>query len=67
MPTKNEETAKADNLAVNGLTPIISAAMSMSLIAIQLRPKRPRVRLRAIQAKPTAKPKQNRYPATGVA
>ena len=45
--SKNELTAKAVSLAFNGFTPIISAAISISRIAIQLRPSEPRVRFRA--------------------
>ena len=60
MPTKNDETAKALSLAVSGFTPMISAAMSMSRIAIHLRPTDPRVRLRAMMALTTVKIRQNR-------
>ena len=37
-PTRNEDTAKAESLVVSGLKPMISAAMSISRIAIQPRP-----------------------------
>jgi len=44
---------------------MISAAMSMSRIAIHLRPAMPRVRLRATSAEPTTKTRQKRYAAQG--
>ena len=47
---KKEETAKAVSLVRSGPMPMISAAMSMSRIAIQERPMRPRTRLLASQA-----------------
>ncbi len=57
---KNELTAKAESLARSGFTPMISAAMSMSRIAIQVRPVVPRVRLRASQADAKTKARQKR-------
>ena len=65
-PTKKLEIAKADILATRGFTPIISAAMSISLIAIQLLPMRPRTKFRAIHANKNKKPKQNKYVAHGL-
>ena len=40
---KKPETANADNFAIKGLTPIISAAISISLIAIHFLPTEPLV------------------------
>ena len=57
---KNELTAKAESFARSGFTPMISAAMSMSRIAIHLRPTVPRVRFRATQASTRTKPRQKR-------
>ena len=48
---------RAESLAIKGLTPIISAAISISPIAIQLLPILPLVRLLAIQANKTKKNK----------
>ena len=56
---KKELTAKAVSFARSGFTPMISAAMSMSRIAIHLRPTEPRVRLRATSAEKTVKIRQN--------
>ena len=47
---KNELTANAVSFALSGFTPMISAAMSMSRIAIHDRPTVPRVRFRTIHA-----------------
>ena len=59
-PMKNELTAKAESLDFSGSTPMISAAMSMSRMAIHFRPVVPRVRLRAMMAQMVTKTRQNR-------
>ena len=60
-PIMNELTANALSFTSSGRIPMISAAMSMSRIAIHCRPIAPRVRLRATQANTKTKAKQNRY------
>src|SRR5262249_58387609 len=47
MPMKKELTAKAESLVLSGRKPMISAAMSMSRIAIHERPMWPRTRFLA--------------------
>ena len=65
--TRDKELiAKAESLATRGLTPIISAAISISLIAIQLLPILPLVRFLATQANKKTNRKQKRYLAAGV-
>src|SRR5258707_11773168 len=66
-PTKNELTEKAESLALSGLMPMISAAMSMSRIAIHERPMRPRIRFLAARARMPTKLRVKRYLATGLA
>ena len=44
------DTANAESLACSGRMPMISAAMSMSRIAIHMRPMRPRTRFLATSA-----------------
>ena len=53
-------TAKAVSLASSGRMPISSAAMSISLIAIQLRPTRPRTMFFAARANIVTNERQNR-------
>ena len=60
MPTKKDDTAKAVSFARIGFTPMISAAMSISLMAIYFRPCAPRVMLRAITAQMMVKNRQKR-------
>ena len=66
MPMK-EETAKAESFAASGRMPMISAAMSMSRIAIQLRPMALRTRFFATSARSAVKQSRKRYLLTGVA
>src|ERR1700675_679083 len=63
---KNELTAKAESLAYMGRMPMISAATSISRVAIQARPMRPRTRFFATTANNTRKTRQSRYLLTGV-
>src|SRR5215470_38297 len=65
-PIKNELTAKADSLAYIGRMPMISAATSMSLVAIHARPIRPRTRFLATAANSTRIDRHSRYFLTGV-
>ena len=66
MPMKKELTAKAESLANIGRMPMISAAMSMSRIAIQVRPIRLRTRFLASSASRATKTSRKRYLASGV-
>ena len=52
--------AKAESLVFRGSMPMISAAMSMSRIAIHERPMRPRTMFLAISAITTTTVRQNR-------
>ena len=61
-----EEMAKADSFAVNGRMPMISAAMSMSRVAIHMRPIRLRTRFFATIAKITTSVSTNKYFCIGV-
>ena len=54
-PMKNELTAKAESLVRSGRKPMISAAMSMSRIAIHERPIWPRTRFLATSVATTTK------------
>src|SRR5258708_31890565 len=67
MPMKDEEVAKADSLALSGLMPMMSAAMSISRIAIHERPKRPRIKFFAARARMPTKLSVKRYLTTGLA
>ena len=62
---KKLDTAKAVSLARSGFTPMISAAMSISRMAIHLRPEAPRVMFRATTAQTIVKNRQNIYAAHG--
>ena len=59
-PMKNELTAKAVSLAYSGRMPMISAAMSMSRIAIHERPIWPRTRFLATSVATTTRPSTSR-------
>ena len=58
-PITNELNAKAESLACSGRMPMISAAMSMSRIAIHIRPTRPRTRFLAASAIRHSSDRQN--------
>src|SRR5258706_13352699 len=58
---KNELTAKAESFAYRGRMPMISAATSISRVAIQVRPMRPRTRFFATTANSTRIPRHSRY------
>ena len=62
-PIKNELTAKADNLVFKGGTPIISAAISISLIAIHDLPILLLIIFFAAKPRRTTRTKQNKYVA----
>ena len=59
-PMKNELTAKAESLVRSGRKPMISAAMSMSRIAIHERPIWPRTRFLATRVATTTKARMKR-------
>src|SRR3546814_4429151 len=67
MPMKKELTAKAESLAHSGRMPMISAAMSMSRIAIQERPMRLRTRFLASSARTATNTSRKRYFTAGPA
>src|SRR5258708_26924249 len=58
---KNELTAKGESFAYRGRMPMISAATSISRVAIQVRPMRPRTRFFAATANSTRMPRHSRY------
>jgi hypothetical protein len=64
-PIKKELMAKADNLVFKGGTPIISAAMSISLIAIHDLPILLLIIFLAANPRTTTNTKQNKYVAYG--
>ncbi len=57
--------AKADSLVASGRMPMISAAMSMSRIAIQDRPIRLRTMFLAARASTATRTRANRYFTSG--
>ena len=63
---KNELTAKAESLAYMGRMPMISAATSISRVAIQPLPMRPRTRFFATTANSSRNARHTRYFLTGV-
>ncbi len=66
MPMMKELIAKAESLACNGRMPMISAAMSMSRVAIHIRPMRPRTRFFAASAVSVSSPRDNKYRPAGL-